>query len=99
MTKIYGFGNALIDIEVSISEEELSTLNIEKGSMVHISSDQQKIWLSQFKNKIFSKEPGGSIANSLQDASTKGSTCISSCSLGIAQENNMFIEELTKKIT
>ena len=92
MTKIYGFGNALIDIEVSISEEELSTLNIEKGSMVHISSDQQKIWLSQFKNKIFSKEPGGSIANSLQAASTQGSTCLFSCSLGKDQENNIFIE-------
>jgi len=92
MTKIYGFGNALIDIEVSISEEELSTLNIEKGSMVHISSDQQKIWLRLFKNKILSKEPGGSIANSLQAASSQGSTCLFSCSLGKDQENNIFIE-------
>jgi len=92
MTKIYGFGNALIDIEVSISEEELSTLNIKKGSMVHISSDQQKIWLSQFKKKILSKEPGGSIANSLQAASTQGSICLFSCSLGKDQENNIFIE-------
>jgi len=92
MKKIYGFGNALIDIEVSISEEELSTLDIKKGSMVHISFEQQKIWLSQFKNKILSKEPGGSIANSLQAASTQGSTCLFSCSLGNDQENNIFIE-------
>ena len=92
MTKIYGFGNALIDIEVSISEEELSTLDIKKGSMVHINFEQQKIWLSQFKNKILSKEPGGSIANSLQAASTQGSTCLFSCSLGKDQENNIFIE-------
>ena len=96
MTKIYGFGNALIDIEVSISEEELSTLDIKKGSMVHISSEQQKIWLSQFKNKILSKEPGGSIANSLQAASTQGSTCLFSCSLGKDQENNIFIEGFTE---
>ena len=92
MTKIYGFGNALIDIEVSISEEELRTLNIKKGSMVHISSEQQKIWLSQFKKKILNKEPGGSIANSLQAASTQGSTCLFSCSLGKDQENNIFME-------
>ena len=96
MTKIYGFGNALIDIEVSISEEELSILNIKKGSMVHISSEQQKIWLSQFKNKILSKEPGGSIANSLQAASTQGSTCLFSCSLGKDQENNIFTEGFTE---
>ncbi len=96
MKKIYGFGNALIDIEVSISEEELSTLDIKKGSMVHISFEQQKIWLSQFKNKILSKEPGGSIANSLQAASTQGSTCLFSCSLGKDQENNIFIEGFTE---
>ena len=96
MTKIYGFGNALIDIEVSISEEELSTLDIKKGSMVHISSEQQKIWLSLYKNKILSKEPGGSIANSLQAASTQGSTCLFSCSLGKDQENNIFIEGFTE---
>ena len=96
MIKIYGFGNALIDIEVSISEKELRTLNIKKGSMVHISSEQQKIWLSQFKSRILSKEPGGSIANSLQAASTQGSTCLFSCSLGKDQENNIFTEGFTE---
>ena len=96
MIKIYGFGNALIDIEVSISEKELRTLSIKKGSMVHISSEQQKIWLSQFKSRILSKEPGGSIANSLQAASTQGSTCLFSCSLGKDQENNIFTEGFTE---
>ena len=33
MPKIYGFGNALIDIEISVSEDELDSLPINKGSM------------------------------------------------------------------
>ena len=33
MNKIYGFGNALIDIEIQITEEELKEINIEKGFM------------------------------------------------------------------
>ena len=36
MNKIYGFGNALIDIEIQITEEELKEINIEKGFMKHI---------------------------------------------------------------
>ena len=45
MAKIYGFGNALIDVEISITEEELTSLNIKKGSMVHINTDQKSTWI------------------------------------------------------
>ena len=47
MSKIYGFGNALIDVEISITDEELTSLNINKGSMVHISSEQKNVWLKE----------------------------------------------------
>ena len=52
MSKIYGFGNALIDIEISISEEQLSSLGIIKGSMIHISRNQKIKWLLDFKDNI-----------------------------------------------
>ena len=56
MPKIYGFGNALIDIEISVSEDELSSLSINKGSMEHINSDQKIAWLELFKSRIQSKK-------------------------------------------
>tara|TARA_Y100000590_G_scaffold136961_1_gene156748 strand:+ start:9939 stop:10832 length:894 start_codon:yes stop_codon:yes gene_type:complete len=92
MLKIYGFGNALIDIEVSITEQELTALNINKSSMVHINSEQKDSWLNKFKTKIISKEPGGSIANSLHAASSQGSTCFFSCSLGDDEERELFLK-------
>ena len=46
MLKIYGFGNALVDIEVSITENELSILGINKSSMIHVSSKQKSEWLN-----------------------------------------------------
>ena len=69
MAKIYGFGNALIDVEISITEEELTSLNIKKGSMVHINSEQKSTWIEKFNKQIVSKQPGGSVANSLYAAS------------------------------
>ena len=33
MTKLYGFGNALVDIEVNVSEEILNEIGIEKGRL------------------------------------------------------------------
>ena len=40
MGKIYGFGNALMDIEIRISDEELQEIDIPKNTMKHISQDE-----------------------------------------------------------
>jgi len=92
MPKIYGFGNALIDIEITVSEDELSSLSINKGSMEHINSDQKMAWLELFKSRVQSKEPGGSIANSLHAAASQGSRCTFSCSLGEDLEKDLFLQ-------
>ena len=63
MIRIYGFGNALIDVEITVSDKELASVGIAKGSMVHIGSDQKNLWLKQFRRKIASRQPGGSIEN------------------------------------
>ena len=99
MVKIYGFGNALMDLEISITDKDLTSLNIKKGSMVHISSQQKNIWLKKFNKNIVSKLPGGSIANSLYAASTQNSICAFSCSLGNDQEASSFVEGFDRTST
>jgi hypothetical protein len=59
MSKIYGFGNALIDIEIQITEKELKEINIEKGFMKHISRDNLETYLDRFSNQRYSALPGG----------------------------------------
>ena len=98
MPKIYGFGNALIDIEISVSEDELASLPINKGSMEHISSNQKMDWLKRFRSRIQSTEPGGSIANSLHAAASQGSTCTFSCSMGEDLEKDLFLKGFNKKL-
>ena len=98
MPKIYGFGNALIDIEISISEDELASLPINKGSMEHISSRQKLDWLHRFQTRIQSRQPGGSIANSLHAAASQGSSCTFSCSMGDDLEKDLFLQGFNKKL-
>ena len=97
MPKIYGFGNALIDIEISVSEDELASLPINKGSMEHISSSQKMDWLQRFQTRVQSREPGGSIANSLHAAASQGSRCTFSCSMGEDLEKDLFLQGFNKK--
>ena len=98
MPKIYGFGNALIDIEISVSEKELASLPINKGSMEHISSSQKMDWLQRFQSRVQSKQPGGSIANSLHAAASQGSRCTFSCSMGEDLEKDLFLQGFNKKL-
>ena len=98
MPKIYGFGNALIDIEISVSEDELSSLSINKGSMEHINFDQKMAWLELFKSRIQSRKPGGSIANSLHAAASQGSICTFSCSMGEDLEKKLFLQGFNEKL-
>ena len=44
MNTIYGFGNALVDIEIRISEIQLQDIEIKKGSMKHIATEALTIY-------------------------------------------------------
>ena len=45
MMNIYGFGNALIDVEFLITDEELKETGIPKGGMKNISSEKKDHFL------------------------------------------------------
>jgi len=91
MSKIYGFGNALIDIEIQINEDQLSSIGIPKGGMQHISRDRKDYLLEIYKNSIKSMTPGGSIANSLFAAENFGASTCFSCSLGDDEYGQLFL--------
>ena len=91
MSKIYGFGNALIDIEIQINEDQLSSIGIPKGGMQHISRDEKDYFLKIFKTSIKSMSPGGSIANSLFAAENFGASTYFSCSLGDDEHGQLFL--------
>ena len=97
MSKIYGFGNALVDIEIQIDEDQLISIGIPKGSMKHIDLEEKEELLKKYKDSIKTKNPGGSIANSLFAAESFGiSTCFS-CFLGDDENGKIFIDSYSNQ--
>ena len=92
MNTIYGFGNALVDIEIRISEIQLQDIEIKKGSMKHIAKEELAMYLETYSKNIHSKLPGGSIANSLYAANKHGTKTHFSCSLGEDEYGQYFID-------
>ena len=96
MNRIYGFGNALVDIEIKLEEAQLKEVGIEKGSMRHISSQDLNTFLDLYSDQIFSKLPGGSIANSLHAANQNNATTHFSCSIGDDDYGEYFIDSFNR---
>ena len=92
MNKIYGFGNALIDIEIRISEDQLKNISIPKGSMRHISNEELESLLNRFNTQRYSAMPGGSVANSLHAANKHNAEIYFSCSIGDDEFGELFID-------
>tara|TARA_Y100000992_G_C21196963_1_gene458423 strand:- start:65 stop:961 length:897 start_codon:yes stop_codon:yes gene_type:complete len=98
MSKIYGFGNALIDIEIQITEEELKEINIEKGLMKHISRDNLEAYLDRFSNQRHSALPGGSIANSLYAANQHNIQTHFTCAIGNDDFGKSFVNSFKSEL-
>ena len=92
MSKIYGFGNALIDIEIKVSEHQLKDTNIKKGLMKHISQEELESYLLDFSNQINSALPGGSIANSTHAANKHNIETHFSCAIGDDKYGELFVD-------
>ena len=97
MSKIYGFGNALIDIEIQVNEDQLTSIGISKGGMQHITRDEKDFLLKEYKNSIKSMHPGGSIANSLIAAENYDASTCFSCSLGDDEYGQLFLNSYKDK--
>ena len=99
MSKIYGFGNALIDIEIKVSELQLKDINIKKGLMKHISQEELEIYLSDFSNQINSALPGGSIANSTHAANKHNIETHFSCAIGDDKYGELFVDSFKNELS
>ena len=49
---ILNVGNVLVDIEISISNKQLSEIPIQKGRAIEINSDELAFYLSKYKSQI-----------------------------------------------
>lgn len=68
MTKdleVVALGNALVDVEFQVTNEELEQTGLRKGGMTLVSSEEQSRLLDSFRNKQGFMSSGGSAANTI----------------------------------
>lgn len=69
---VVGIGNALVDIQTKVTDEELKRLDYPKGMMTLAGSDDQKALLDALKDHPLSTCSGGSAANTIHGIGALG---------------------------
>jgi sugar/nucleoside kinase (ribokinase family) len=62
---VYGIGNALVDLQVRASDEDLASLGLQKGGMQLVGEAEQGKILQHFRGRDLARSSGGSAANSM----------------------------------
>lgn len=91
---LYAVGNALVDIEVEVTEDQLAELGIEKGVMSLVDLDRQNELLRGLEGMHHKRTGGGSAANTITAAANLGAKCYYSCRVADDGDGSFFADEL-----
>ena len=97
MTKkyqIYGIGAALVDTEVVVTDEFLSTHKIDKGVMALVDEERQFELLAALDSHHVKRSCGGSACNTIVAASCFGSSGFYSAKVAEDDDGRFFIDDL-----
>ena len=92
--KVYGVGNALVDMEIETTEEFLKKSKIEKGLMTLVDEKRQLELLYDFEGKIHKKTCGGSAANTMIAISQLGGNAFYSCKVANDETGDFYFKDL-----
>jgi len=92
--KVYGIGNALVDIEYHTSDEKLNELGIEKGLMTLIDEQQQNSLFNYLGDSHESMACGGSAANTIIALAQLGARVHFDCRVANDLTGQFFVTDL-----
>jgi sugar/nucleoside kinase (ribokinase family) len=92
--RVYGIGNPLIDIIVSVEEQDLVDLGIHKGTMALTSEDRMKELLAFSKTKETSYSCGGSCPNTIIALASLGIDTTLAGKIGTDENGKIYQEKL-----
>ncbi|MBP9838756.1 MAG: adenosine kinase [Proteobacteria bacterium] len=91
---VIAIGNAIIDLQVSATEQEIKDFKLEKGGMKLVSLKEQEQLLSQLKSHKINKASGGSAANTVIAIAALGAKTAYNCMVGDDELGSFYIDEL-----
>lgn len=92
--QVYGIGNALVDIDIEVSEATLERLAIAKGVMTLIDETSHHRLLQALEGIEHLKACGGSAANTLFTMQQMGGRTFYSCKIGNDEAGDFFYRDL-----
>lgn len=93
---VYGLGNALLDIEVTVAPEVLQTLGIEKGVMTLLDEDSQNKIIAHLDGTPTKRTCGGSAANTIIAISQFGGQTFYSCKVADDEPGQFYLADLAQ---
>jgi sugar/nucleoside kinase (ribokinase family) len=91
---VYGMGNALVDMEVEVSQDYLEKMGVEKGVMTLVDQERQDELLSKIDGQQHRRTCGGSAANTIIAVSQLGGRSYYSCKVASDEAGDFYFEDL-----
>jgi sugar/nucleoside kinase (ribokinase family) len=94
--RVYGIGNALVDTEIQVQDEELDRMGIEKGLMTLVDEERQHQLVSALKGHLVTanRASGGSAANTVIATSRFGGPSFYSCKVASDDNGDFYLADL-----
>ncbi len=94
--KAYGIGAALVDTEIKVHDDELKTMNVEKGLMTLVDQERQQELLSHLEGHLVkaSHASGGSAGNSMIATALFGGPTFMSCKVAGDTDGDIYVADL-----
>lgn len=94
---IYSLGNALVDLEFEVTEDELKSLSVGKSVMTLIDANRHRELVDDLDGFKHAKACGGSGANSIAAAQVLGAKTYFTCRVGNDITGDFFYEDFHAK--
>jgi sugar/nucleoside kinase (ribokinase family) len=93
---IYGIGAALVDTEITLTDADLTAMNVDKGVMTLVDEARQRELISYLADHLVAshKASGGSAANTIIAASYFGCNNVYSCKVADDDNGRFYIADI-----
>jgi fructokinase len=96
MYDIYGIGNAIVDVDITVADDFLQSQELPKGQMTLVDSQQINSLVEMLGDRPMNRKSGGSAANTIFAANGFGLTTGYACRLGDDVNGNYFFNEMSE---
>lgn len=94
---VFGVGNALVDIQAQVSDEQLVATGFDKGIMTLVDDDQQRQVLQTLEGLPLNRCAGGSAANTIMGIANLGGTAAYTGKVASDEIGKFFLNDMREQ--